>query len=50
MKLNILFYIQNSNNIVFNNAATKVEDNSKRVLLKKIKLLILLPRVTGSLL
>ena len=50
MKISILFYTQNINNIVFNNAATKVEDTSKKVGLNKLKLLILLPRVTGSLL
>ena len=50
MKISIFFYKQNINNIVFNNAATKVEDTSKKVGLNELKLLILLPRVTGSLL
>lgn len=50
MKISIFFYTQNINNIVFNNAATKVEDTSKKVGLNELKLLILLPRVTGSLL
>lgn len=50
MKISIFSYIQNINNIVFNSAATKVEDTSKKVGLNKLKLLILLPRVADSLL